>query len=118
MRPPAPTRAGTGGRSPCRALGREDPDRPDLDASALRSRDLGGVADRLVEVLAVEQVEAAQLLLRLRERAVGDEALAVLDAHGRRGRDGLERLTAYVGPVGRDLLAELAVAVHHRVHVA
>ena len=43
--------------------------------------------ERLVDVLALEDVVAAELLLRLRERPVGDERLAVADADGRRGGD-------------------------------
>src|SRR3954464_11531902 len=96
-------------------LGREDPDGPDLDASGLGSRDLGGARDRLVEDVALEHAEAAELLLGLGEGAVGDHALAVLDPHGRRRRDGLEGLARDVGAVLGDLLAEAAVAVHHRV---
>ena len=56
-----------------RVRGRERPDRPDLDRPAPRGRDLGGHLDRLVDVATVEQVEAAQGLLRLGERAVGHD---------------------------------------------
>jgi hypothetical protein len=51
---------------------------PNLDRAVLRARDLRRVRDRLVDVGAVEQVVPAELLLRLGERAVGDERLAVV----------------------------------------
>ena len=43
-----------------------------------------GPLDRLVEVVGLDEVVAAERLLRLGERAVGDERLAVADADGRR----------------------------------
>ena len=54
------------------------------------ARDLGRPLDRLVEVVAVQHVVAAELLLGLRERAVGEHALAVTDAHGGGRGGGLE----------------------------
>ena len=50
-----------------------------------RRRDAGTDADRLVEVLDVDHVEAAELLARLREGAVRGRHLAVPDADRRRG---------------------------------
>ena len=46
--------------------------------------------ERRVEVVGLEQVEAAEDLLGVRERAVGDQRLAVVDANGRRRLDGLQ----------------------------
>ena len=66
--------------------GRELPDRADLDRAVLRRRDLRRGLDRLVEVARLDQVEAAERLLRLGERPVGRDGLAVDDADGRRGR--------------------------------
>src|SRR5204863_9987154 len=64
--------------------------------------------DRIVEVLALDEVEAAEILLRLRERAVGREGLSVLDAHRRRARE-----LAEVGPASRlGPLAEGHVLLH------
>ena len=49
-------------------------DGPDLDrAVACADGILRGPLERLVEVVALDEVEAAELLLRLGERAVGDE---------------------------------------------
>src|SRR5215212_1501867 len=107
--PPAPTRAGTGGRRPRRGWlalsGRRllrvlaagalvVHDRPHLDGAGRGTRDLGRPVDRLVEAVALEEVEAAELLLRLREGTVREHALAVADADGGRGRAGLEALAA------------------------
>src|SRR6266571_7797924 len=69
-------------------------DGPDLDGAQRRRRDLGRPPDGLVEVLAVQQVEPAELLLRLGEGAVGGERLPVPDPNGRRRAAGLEGLTA------------------------
>ena len=56
-------------------------DRADLDRSAaLCRRDQRGQPDRLVEVGKLGEEDAADDLLRLRERAVGDDALSVADA--------------------------------------
>src|SRR5215204_5883535 len=108
-RPPAPTRAGTGGRPPRPSVVLDD--RANLDASALRPGDLGGPLDRLVQVLAVEDVEARELLLGLRERAVGDQALAVGHAHGRRGGDRLEPLAGAEHARRPHLLGDAAVGL-------
>ena len=68
--------------------------RPDLDRALLRAGDARRPRDRVVEVAAVEQVVAAELLARLGERAVAGDRLAVADPHrGRRG-GGLEPLAA------------------------
>jgi hypothetical protein len=45
-------------------------------------RVLGRHLDGLVEVGALQQVEAEHLLLRLRERAIGDQHVAAADADG------------------------------------
>ena len=66
---------------------------------------------RLVDVLALEDVVAAELLLRLRERPVGDERLAVADADGRRGGGRLEPVGGHELAAVADLLRERAVAL-------
>src|SRR6266536_2842865 len=83
--------------------------RPYLDRPAVAGRgDLRGELDRLVDVLALDEVEAAQVLLRLRERAVGGKGLAVVDADGRRARK-----LAQIGAAARlRPLAERHVLVH------
>src|SRR5262245_20278913 len=60
--------------------------RPDLDRAGTQ-RDLARPLHRLLEVFALEQAEPAELLLRLRERPVGDDPLAVIP-HANRGRRG------------------------------
>ena len=68
--------------------------RANLDDAALE-RDLPRPLERLVEVLALEQVEAAELLLRLGEGAVGDGPLAgpaLWDVDGGRVRARLQAL--------------------------
>src|SRR3954468_14739846 len=94
-RPPPPP-AGTGGRRPrvrpCGLLLRVLHDGPDLDGAVPRARDHGGGLDRVVEIADLDLVEAAQLLLRLGEGAVGRERLAVLHANGRRGGGPVEAL--------------------------
>src|SRR5712671_3271338 len=84
--------------------GRRGHDRTHFDRARARGRDAGGELDRLVEILGLDEVEAAQLLARLREGAVGGDRLAVLDAHGGRGRDRLQRLPADVVPALADAL--------------
>src|SRR5438552_16693070 len=54
-------------------------ERPDLDRSTLGGRDPGRGLDGLVDVVALDQVVATELLLGLRERAVGGHGLPVLD---------------------------------------
>src|SRR5262249_28228146 len=58
------------------------PERPHLDCPDLRDRMTGGDLDRFLEAAALDDVEAADDLLRFRERPVGDELLAVADADG------------------------------------
>src|SRR5688572_12594704 len=72
--------------------------RPDLDRSDPRRGDLGRNLDGVVEVLRIDEVIAAKLLLRFGEGAVGARDLAIADPHGggRLGR--LERLAADVVP--------------------
>jgi len=60
------------------------PDGPYLDGSGPRAGYLRSDFDRFVEVLAVDQAVAADLLLGLRKRAVRDQDLAVANLDGRR----------------------------------
>jgi hypothetical protein len=52
-------------------------DRPDFNGAQARPWNPCGDADRLVEILSVDQVLAAELFARLRERPVSDERFAV-----------------------------------------
>src|SRR2546427_12465852 len=76
------------------------PDRPHLDAAPLRRRNPRRDLDRVVQILGVDEVEPAQLLLGLGVGAVGGGQLAVADA---RGRGRLHRLQ----PLRRDPVAVL-----------
>src|SRR5512132_3502616 len=69
---PSPTRSGLGGG-----------ERPDLDRLADRRRGLGRPDQRRVQVLGLDDVEAAQVLPRLHEGPVGGHHLAVRDTHHR-----------------------------------
>ena len=62
----------------------------------------GGDLHRVVDRVGLDEVVAAEVLLRLRERAVGGERLAVVDADGLRRVDGLELRAADGGRVVRD----------------
>src|SRR5439155_22618872 len=100
----APTRRGR------RARARSVLDhRPDLDRSAAPGRrDLRGELDRFVDRAALDEVEAAEVLLRLRERAVRRERLSVVDADRRRARE-----VAEVGAAaGLRTLGESHVLLH------
>src|SRR4029079_1335809 len=59
--------------------------RADLDRAELRTRDPLGELGRFIEILGLDQVEAAELLAGLGERAVGGRHLAAAHAHRRRG---------------------------------
>ena len=67
--------------------------RPHLDGAAHPGRrNPRGDVERHVEVVGLDEEEAAHVLLRVDERAVGEERLTVLDAHGRGGVDRLQLL--------------------------
>jgi hypothetical protein len=55
-----------------------------------------GPGDRLVEVGRLDEIIAAELLLRLGERAVDDQRPPLAPAHGRRGRRRLKRVAGAV----------------------
>src|SRR5256886_8544726 len=72
---------------------------------------------RVVQVLRVDQVVAAQLLLRLDVGSVGGGELAVPDANRRRGLGRLQRFTADVFPALLDALREGVVIGHAFLHI-
>ena len=92
---------GLGGRA---HVARVLPDRPDLDRAVLGAGDLRRELDRLVEVLGLDEVEAAEGFLRLGERAVGRDRLAVPDPDGRRARVGWSASPACKMPRSRSSL--------------
>src|SRR5262249_32269372 len=95
--------AGTGSARSCRHLVWDVHQRPDLDRALAGGRDLRRPLERLVERLCLDQVVAAELLLRLGERPVGDDLLAVADADG----DALRRRLELVATNVRTALLEL-----------
>src|SRR5262245_5670870 len=95
----------------------EDHHRPDLDRADLGARDPRRPVDRLVEVRAVEDVEAPELLLRLGEGAIGDGALAVTNANGRRRLGRVEPLAGKQRSLLLHLLGQGAVRLGYRLAV-
>src|SRR4029450_1488794 len=89
----------------------------DVARAGGRAGDLRGELDGLVQVLAVDQVVAAERLLGPGERPVGGERAAVLDPHGGGGGGRLQRLAGLEQPAVDDVLGEGVVGVRHRGHV-
>src|SRR5215218_5203615 len=89
----------------------ERPDRPELDATESRHGVLARDLDRLVKVAAVDDVEPRDPLLRLGERAVGDDDLAAAHAHRRRILDRPQPLAEHVHTARVDLVDPLADVV-------
>ena len=75
-----------------RLLGGEFQDGTDLDRPVAGPGDLGRQLQRLVQVVALQQVPAAQLLRTLDRRAVADLGVAVADPDTGGIRDPLQRL--------------------------
>ncbi len=71
----------------------------------------------LVQVCRVDQIETAQLFLRLGEWTVGSGDFALPDPHGRGGLRGLQRIAADVVAALLDSLSKSAVFSHHRVQL-
>src|SRR5438094_9526277 len=76
---------------------------PDLDGTHARKGTARGYGDRLVEVVDVDQHVAAEMLARLRERTIGEKALAVTQPDARCRRRGMQRLAAEILPLRRQL---------------
>src|SRR5262245_39907342 len=66
-------------------------ERPDLDRTTPSIWALRSTSDRLIQVFDVDDVYAAELLLRIRERAVGGDRLSVPHAYRRGGGRWVER---------------------------
>src|SRR6266540_4855087 len=87
---------------------RPHPDGPHLDREARpHQRVPGGDRQHLVEVLGLDEAIAGQLLLRLGERTVRHDRLAVLHPHGGGGAGRLQRFTTLVEAARPEGLAEL-----------
>src|SRR5262249_643785 len=82
-----------------------------------RGRNPRGDLDGVVQVARLDQVVAAELLFRLRERPVGGRRLPVAHAHRRRGRRRLERVAAQIVTALLDALGEGVVLAHHLLHL-
>src|SRR5262245_42075813 len=87
--------------------------RPDLDRSNARSRNPSSNADRLIEILGMDQEVAGDLLARLHERTVGHETFAVADPNDRRRRRRLQRRSTQIFPVGVELVCQLDRFLKH-----
>jgi len=88
---------------------REDRDRTHLDPAKLRG-DHSGDLDRLVEVVGLDQVEAAERFLGLDERAIGDNVAADRG----RGVGALQGVAPGDLAAARDdLLGEAVVGIHN-----
>src|SRR5438034_972141 len=81
-------------------------------------RDLRGHLEGVVQIAGVDEVESAQLLLRLGEGTVGGGQLAVPDPHGRGRVNRLERLPRDVVAALADPLGEGVVLAHEGVRLA
>ena len=87
---------------------------PDLDGAVLGAGDLRGPVERLVDRVALEEVVAAQSLLHLGIRTVGDQRLAVANANRRRRRGRRELVAAEHDACFARLLREREVTLDQR----
>src|SRR5215212_3072933 len=88
-------------------------DRSDLDRAPLRTGARAAQGESLVEILRLDQVEAAKGLLRLGKRAIGRHRLPVANANRGRHRRGLERFAGNErAPVPKHLAVRV-VLLHH-----
>src|SRR5213595_1231256 len=101
----------------CTSLRLRLAERTDLD----RLHDAGGrlrsPADRSVEVVGLDDVEAAEVFLRLREGAVGGQHLAVGHAHHGGGVGFVQAAGEDPGASRLDLLLERADPLHELPHL-
>jgi hypothetical protein len=86
---------------------------PDLERQELGHRALALHLDRLVQVRAVEQIQAAHELLGLRERAVGHQRLAAADPYRHRLLVDVQRPPEQLDPAGSDLLLVAGELARH-----
>src|SRR5260370_16552 len=80
--------------------------RTHFDRTELRARNPRRNGDRLIDILRLDQVVSAELLLGLREWAVSHHRLAVAHANRGRSRNRLERRAALVLPRLGEVLGE------------
>src|SRR5919108_1989235 len=96
-------------RPQSRRWGLHLPDRSHLDRPVPRPGDLRGHFDSLVEVVAVDKVKPAHLLLRFGKRTVGGQHFTLSDLHGGGVGGGPQSLTAQQHAATAHFLAELPV---------
>src|SRR6266705_1214700 len=92
-------------------------ERPDLDRLRDCCGGLRGPGERCVEVVGLDDVEAAEVLLRLREWAVGGQHLAVGHAHDRCGVDVVQSAAEQPSAGRLHLLLEDADPLHELPHL-
>src|SRR5438876_4165144 len=86
-----------------------DPDRPDFDRAVPGARNPCRDRQCRIEILGLDQVIAAKLLVGLRERPVGGEGLAVAHPHRGRRRDRLQPVAGLEIAALDDGLGERAI---------
>jgi hypothetical protein len=87
-----------------------------LDVALARGRAALRDLQRLVEVLCLDHPEAAELLLGLRPRSVGDQGRALLVADGRGGLLGVQPAREHPRAALLQLLVEPVDLREHRLH--
>src|SRR5262245_32970078 len=93
------------------------PDRTHVDEAALAERDLLGPLHRLFPGVALDQIEAAECLLRLGERSIHDLAMAGLETDPARIAVRAQALAVDHFPRRLKLGGETPVALHHCLHL-
>src|SRR5689334_15655246 len=113
-----------GGEGPARGdealrvpLSRNVSNRTDLDGAVLCARDSRRDLNGIVEVLRLDEIEAAELFLRFRERSVGRGDLAIANSNGGRGLRGLERFAAEPVAALSGVVGELHVLAAHGIEL-
>src|SRR6266511_2753416 len=99
------------------ASGRKVPERTDLDRRVDRSGDLRRPGERGVEIFGLDDVEAAEVFLRLRKRAVGGQHLAVGHAHDGGGVGFVQTAGEEPGTGRLHLVLEDADPLHELPHL-
>src|SRR4029077_16893326 len=87
--------------------------RTDLDRAQAGRRNPRRNCHRVIQIFRLDQVEAAQLFLGLRERSIGDQFLTI--AHPDRGRlrHRMQLAAREVVPALLDALGQLTILLHH-----
>ena len=96
-----------------RGQARDLPHRPDFDGADARPWNPSSDADRIIQILGIDQKVAGDLLARLDERPVGHEALSVADPDDGSGRRRMQRRSAQIFLVGVELVRELHGFLKH-----